>query len=111
MDLSRRKYKLKEIRQPMKTKELHDPGKAVQALPLFKERDITVISLQLLKGSKLDKHISPISAVITCTGGSGELHYEDGEVHPMDCGSYVKIEPGRAHWVTAEEDSYFLLIR
>ena len=54
----------------MNLKELHSDNKGVQTNMLFPVTDGKVISLQILKDSKLEEHITNVPALLVCVSGN-----------------------------------------
>ncbi|WP_339887908.1 hypothetical protein [uncultured Flavobacterium sp.] len=100
--------------EPIKTmnlKDLHTEQKDVQTALLFVPSENKVVSLQIAKGKKLAEHITAVPALLVCVSGSGSYGDESGRKLNLKSGDYVKIEPNIKHWVDAEEESNFLLIK
>lgn len=94
----------------MNLQDLHTEIKAVQTSILFEPTE-KVISMQIAKGETLKEHISKIPALLVCVSGKAKFGNEQGQELNLQSGDYVKIEPNIKHWVDAEEESNFLLIK
>ncbi|MBP6155322.1 MAG: hypothetical protein KA210_06730 [Bacteroidia bacterium] len=95
----------------MNLKELHTDNKGVQTNMMFPTTDGKVISLQILKNSKLEEHVTKVPALLVCV--SGNAVYEDGNgiKAVLFSGDFVKIEPNVIHWVNGIENTNLLLIK
>jgi quercetin dioxygenase-like cupin family protein len=92
-------------------KNLHTENKPVQTQLLFEPTESKVISLQIAKGEQLKEHITKIPALLVCVLGNAIFSDEKGNKITLKSGDYVNIEPNVKHWVDAEEESNFLLIK
>jgi quercetin dioxygenase-like cupin family protein len=70
-----------------------------------------VIALRIKKGAKLEEHITTIPAYLVCVSGKAIFENEFGFKKRMYDGETIQIEPNVKHWVVAETDSDFLLIK
>lgn len=95
----------------MNLKDLHTENKAVQTNVLFQPIDGKVISLQIAKNEQLSEHITKVPALLVCVSGNGSYDDEKGNIITLLSGDYVNIEPNVKHWVDADEESNFLLIK
>lgn len=95
----------------MNLKSLHTETKAVQTNVMFEPKDGKVISLQIAKNKQLAEHITKVPALLVCVSGSASYGDESGRKLSLKSGDYVNIEPNVKHWVDAEEESNFLLIK
>jgi len=77
----------------MNLKELHTEAKGVQTNMLFPTTDGKVISLQILKGSTLEEHITKVPALLVCVSGNAVYEDEKGTKAVLFSGDFVKIEP------------------
>jgi len=84
--------------------------KSLQVLKVFKNDHFELLSISLEKDAIFPEHTSPTDAVLFVIEGSVVFHIEDKEFHL----SALQIFhfPGKtSHWVTARQDSKFLIIR
>ena len=95
----------------MNLKELHSDNKGVQTNMLFPVTDGKVISLQILKDSKLEEHITNVPALLVCVSGNAVYEDEKGIKAVLFSGDFVKIEPNVKHWVNGIESTNLLLIK
>jgi quercetin dioxygenase-like cupin family protein len=95
----------------MNIHEVHDPAKPVSAVSIFKGGEGTALSLQILKGQTLKEHITKVPALLVCVEGKAVFENVQGLRWELSPGDRVDIEPLVKHWVAAEEDSYFLLVK
>lgn len=95
----------------MNLKELHTEAKGVQTNMLFPTTDGKVISLQILKGSTLEEHITKVPALLVCVSGNAVYEDEKGTKAVLFSGDFVKIEPNVKHWVNGIENTNLLLIK
>ena len=95
----------------MNLKNLHTEDKAVQTNVLFKTEEGKVISLQIAAGGQLKEHITKVPALLVCISGDGVFQDEKGKSIVLKSGDYVNIEANVKHWVDANEDSNFLVIK
>ena len=95
----------------MNLKELHSDNKGVQTNMLFPVTDCKVISLQILKDSKLEEHITNVPALLVCVSGNAVYEDEKGIKSILFSGDFVKIEPNVKHWVNGIESTNLLLIK
>jgi quercetin dioxygenase-like cupin family protein len=95
----------------MNLKSLHTENKAVQTNVLFKAEDGKVISLQIASGGQLKEHITKVPALLVCVSGNAVFQDEKGKSIELKSGDYVNIEANVKHWVDANEDSNFLVIK
>ena len=95
----------------MNLKELHSDNKGVQTNMLFPVTDGKVISLQILKDSKLEEHVTKVPALLVCVSGNAVYEDEKGIKAVLFSGDFVKIEPNVKHWVNGIESTNLLLIK
>ncbi len=95
----------------MNLKNLHTEDKAVQTNVLFKAEEGKVISLQIAAGGQLKEHITKVPALLVCISGDGVFQDEKGKSIELKSGDYVNIEANVKHWVDANQDSNFLVIK
>lgn len=95
----------------MNLKNLHTEDKAVQTNVLFKAEEGKVISLQIAAGGQLKEHITKVPALLACISGDGVFQDEKGNSIELKSGDYVNIEANVKHWVDANQDSNFLVIK
>lgn len=70
-----------------------------------------VIALRIKAGAKLEEHITTVPAYLVCVSGKATFENEFGFKKRMYDGETIQIEPNVKHWVIAETDSNFLLIK
>jgi quercetin dioxygenase-like cupin family protein len=95
----------------MNLKNLHTEKKPVQTKVVFEPTDSKVISLQIASGGQLKEHITKVPALLVCVSGNAAYQDENGKIIILKSGDYVNIEPNIIHWVNANEDSNFLVIK
>ena len=95
----------------MNLKELHTDNKGVQTNMMFPATDGKVISLQILKDSKLEEHVTKVPALLVCVSGNAVYEDEKGIKAVLFSGDFVKIEPNVKHWVIGIESTNLLLIK
>ena len=95
----------------MNLKELHTDNKGVQTNMMFPATDGKVISLQILKDSKLEEHVTKVTALLVCVSGNAVYEDEKGIKAVLFSGDFVKIEPNVKHWVNGIESTNLLLIK
>ncbi|MGG7033677.1 MAG: hypothetical protein ACI7YS_00610 [Flavobacterium sp.] len=95
----------------MNLKNLHTEKKAVQTNLLFQPTDGKVVSLQIAKNEQLPEHITKVPALLVCVSGKASYGDENGLKIELQSGDYMKIEPNVKHWINAEQESNFLLIK
>lgn len=95
----------------MNLKELHTDNKGVQTNMMFPATDGKVISLQILKDSKLEEHVTKVPALLVCVSGNAVYEDEKGIKAVLFSGDFVKIEPNVKHWVNGIESTNLLLIK
>jgi len=95
----------------MNLKNLHTENKAVQTNVLFSAEEGKVISLQIAAGGQLKEHITKVPALLVCISGDGVFQDEKGKSIAVKSGDYVNIEANVKHWVDANQDSNFLVIK
>lgn len=95
----------------MNITELHTSEKTVSAISLFKSDLGNATAIQILKGEKLDEHISKNLALLICIIGKVVFEDEKGAKKILRPGDYVGIEPEVKHWVVAGMDSQLLLMK
>lgn len=95
----------------MNLKELHTEAKGVQTNMLFPTTEGKVISLQILKDSTLEEHITKVPALLVCVSGNAVYEDEKGTKAVLFSGDFVKIEPNVKHWVNGIENTNLLLIK
>ena len=95
----------------MNLKDLHKGTLGVQTNMMFPATDGKVISLQILKDSTLEEHITKVPALLVCVSGNAVYEDEKGTKAVLFSGDFVKIEPNVKHWVNSIEDSNLLLIK
>ena len=95
----------------MNLKDLHKDTLGVQTNMMFPATDGKVISLQILKDSTLEEHITKVPALLVCVSGNAVYEDEKGTKAVLFSGDFVKIEPNVKHWVNSIEVSNLLLIK
>lgn len=95
----------------MNLKELHTDNKGVQTNMMFPATEGKVISLQILKDSKLEEHVTKVPALLVCVSGNAVYEDEKGIKAVLFSGDFVKIEPNVKHWVNGIESTNLLLIK
>ena len=95
----------------MNLKNLHQENKAVQTKVVFEPTESKVISLQIAAGEQLKEHITKVPAYLVCVSGNAVFQDEKGNVIPLQSGDFVNIEVNVKHWIDANEDSNFILIK
>ena len=95
----------------MNLKNLHTENKAVQTNVLFQPTDGKVISLQIAKNEQLAEHITKVPALLVCVSGNATYNDENGTTIKLQSGDYFNIPVNVKHWVDAQEESNFLLIK
>lgn len=95
----------------MNLKELHTDNKGVQTNMMFPATEGKVISLQILKDSKLEEHVTKVPALLVCVSGNAVYEDEKGIKAVLFSGDFVKIEPNVKHWVIGIESTNLLLIK
>jgi quercetin dioxygenase-like cupin family protein len=95
----------------MNLKELHTDNKGVQTNMMFPANEGKVISLQILKDSKLEEHVTKVPALLVCVSGNAVYEDEKGIKAVLFSGDFVKIEPNVKHWVNGIESTNLLLIK
>ena len=95
----------------MNLKELHTDSKGIQTNMMFPATEGKVISLQILKDSKLEEHVTKVPALLVCVSGNAVYEDEKGIKAVLFSGDFVKIEPNVKHWVNGIESTNLLLIK
>jgi len=95
----------------MNIDHLHTNTKEVSAVPLSGLIDKKVVSLKILKGAVLKKHITKEPAILMLVSGKATFNTDQTAEHLIDSGDYVHIPVNVEHFVVAEEDSQLLLIK
>ena len=95
----------------MNLKNLHTENKAVQTHLLFQPTDAKVIALQIAKNEQLKEHITKVPALLVCVSGKATYNDEKGTSVTLQSGDYYNIPENVKHWVDAQEESNFLLIK
>lgn len=95
----------------MNLKDLHKDTLGVQTNMMFPATDGKVISLQILKDSTIEEHVTKVPALLVCVSGNAVYEDEKGTKAVLFSGDFVKIEPNVKHWVNSIEDSNLLLIK
>lgn len=85
--------------------------KVVSAYPLFKGVVGSATAIQIQKGEQLKEHITKTEAFLICISGSARFENEKGEVHDLNSGNCVLIEPMVKHWVDGIETSQLVLLK
>jgi quercetin dioxygenase-like cupin family protein len=95
----------------MNLKNLHTESKPVQTKVLFEPTESKVISLQIASGGQLKEHITKVPALLVCVSGDAVFKDEKGKSIELKSGDYVNIEANVKHWVDANEESNFILVK
>ncbi len=95
----------------MNIKELHKQEKPVSAISLFKSELGNATAIKILKGQKLQEHITKIPALLICMEGEVIFENEKGVKETLALGDYVNIEPMVKHWVEGIMESQLILIK
>lgn len=85
--------------------------KTCPAKKIFDANGRQVNSLQILAGQKLKEHVTSIPAFLICIQGTAIYEDEQGTSEKLGPGDFVNIEVNIKHWLVAEKDSNFLLIK
>ncbi len=91
--------------------DFHHNEKNVSISKLNENNFDSILSIRLLKGSELTKHITKVPALLICISGTAIFEDENGFKEDLKNGSLVKIEPFVMHWLKATEDSNLLLMK
>lgn len=95
----------------MNLKDKHTNDKDVSAASIFKTDNGATISIRIKVGGHLKEHVSKVPALLVCLNGKAEYGEENGLEQFMSPGDYLEIEPMVKHWITAIDESNFLLIK
>lgn len=95
----------------MSLSKLHQPEKPVSAKTFFKGTNGSALSIQIKEGGLLDKHTTPIPALLLCISGTVEYQDENGNSSTLNSGDYQKITPEVEHWVKGVSESQLVLIK
>ena len=95
----------------MNLKDLHTENKPVQTKVFYSAEEGKVISLQIASGEQLKEHLTRVPALLVCVNGKAIYHDEKGANIELISGDYVNIEAHVKHWVDAQTDSNFILIK
>lgn len=95
----------------MNLKDNHNNDKEVSATPVFKTENGATISIRIKEGGLLKEHISKVPALLVCLNGKAEYGEENGIEQFIISGDCIEITPMVKHWITAIEESNFLLIK
>lgn len=88
----------------------HAADKAVSTKLIFSGEG-KVIAMRIKAGAKLEEHITPIPAFLVCVTGKALFENEFGFSRKLYDGETIQIEPNVKHWIVAEVDTDFLLIK
>jgi len=95
----------------MNLKNLHTENKPVQTQLIFSADEGKVISLQIASGGQLKEHITKVPALLLCISGDAVYNDVNDKSISLKSGDYVNIEANVKHWVDANEDSNFIVIK
>lgn len=95
----------------MNVKNLHTENKPVQTHLLFQPTESKVVSLQIKKNEQLAAHVTKVPALLVCISGKATYSDETGLKISLSNGDYVVIKQEVTHWIDAQEESNFLLIK
>lgn len=95
----------------MNIKSIHTEEKPVSAKKLFATTEGNVTALQIKAVGLLKEHITTVPALLICINGNATFKNEHGITEHLTSGDMVNIEPNVKHWVEAEQDSQFILIK
>ena len=95
----------------MNINEFHTTEKPVSALSIFKAEEGNVIAIKILKDQILKEHVTKVPALLICIDGEAVFENEKGIKETIIQGDYINIEAMVKHWVTAKEDSNFILVK
>ena len=95
----------------MNIKDFHTNEKLVSTLAIFKGEEGKVIALRILKDQILKEHITKVPALLICIEGEAIFENEQGMKETISQGDYINIEAMVKHWVTANVESNFILIK
>lgn len=88
----------------------HATDKAVSSKLVFSGEG-KVISIHIKAGEKLAEHITTIPAFLICVTGKALFENEFGFSRKLYDGETIQIEPNVKHWIVAEVDTDFVLIK
>lgn len=95
----------------MNIKSIHTEEKPVSAKKLFATTEGNVTALQIKAAGLLKEHITTVPALLICINGNATFKNEHGITEYLMSGDMVNIEPNVKHWIEAELDSQFILIK
>ncbi|MFT6923500.1 MAG: quercetin dioxygenase-like cupin family protein [Crocinitomicaceae bacterium] len=95
----------------MNLEELHNADKSVSAVPVFKTKNGTTVSIKIKAGEQLKEHITKVPALLVCLNGKAVFENEQGLKEHLSGGDYLELEPMVKHWINAIDESNFLLIK
>jgi quercetin dioxygenase-like cupin family protein len=70
-----------------------------------------VMALRIKAGATLTEHVSLVPAYLVCVSGKAHFENEFGFKKTLYDGETIQIEPNVKHWIIADSDSDFLLIK
>jgi nitric oxide dioxygenase len=88
---------------------LEYPQEGTSKKVLFKDSHAQYTLLCLTEGTKISEHTAPRNATIHVLAGQGKLMLE-GEVIPLEVGTFVAMPARARHALEAEKNLAFLLI-
>lgn len=95
----------------MNLEKLHNSDKAVSAKSIFKTENGSTIAIRIQQNEMLTEHITKVPALLVCLKGKAVFETENGEKESLSPGDYLQIQPMVKHWVSAYNESNFLLIK
>jgi len=84
--------------------------KGLQIQKLKQNSNFEILSISLEKGSKLPEHSSPEDAQLILLEGEIIFHINN-EAYNLICHQNISFPKETPHWVLANENSKFLIIR
>ena len=94
----------------MNIKDKHS-DKIVSAYALFNGVEGNATAIQIKQGEQLKEHITKTESFLICVSGNARFENEKGEVHNLNSGDCVLIEPMVKHWVDGIESTQLLLLK
>ncbi|WP_299532685.1 cupin domain-containing protein [Ulvibacterium sp.] len=95
-----------EIREDIKTQPYHK----LQIQRLSKNNAVEVLSISLEGGTIFPEHTSPSDALLVILKGDVDFHIDQNTFHLTEQ-EYFSFPRETPHWVKANENSKFLIIR
>jgi quercetin dioxygenase-like cupin family protein len=91
--------------------EFHQNEKPVSAAKINSDNSSALTSIRILAGESLKAHTTAVPAMLIFISGKANFKDVTGRDFILTPGTYFQIPVNVEHWVDAEEESNFILLK